>query len=79
MLVGSIYGLSIVFEFNIVLGLIMLHRAGWAHGDVSPGNIILYNNHIKITDLEYAVPLKEDVAYKQVVRCIRASISRAIR
>ena len=46
----------------------MLHRAGWVHGDLSPGNLLLHNDRIKITDLEYALPLNEDVVYERVVR-----------
>ena len=52
------------------VGLIMLHRAGWVHGDLSPGNLLLCNDHIKITDLEYAIPLYEDDVYERVVRSV---------
>lgn len=31
-----------------------MHKSGWVHRDLSPGNIIIVNGVGKITDLEYA-------------------------
>ena len=35
-------------------GLYRLHRAGWVHRDPSPGNIIVFGENAKISDLEFA-------------------------
>ena len=36
------------------LGLSLLHNLGWVHRDVSSGNILVVDGHVKIADLEYA-------------------------
>ena len=38
----------------IVLALHCLHKAGWVHKDLSPGNIITVEGKTKISDLEFA-------------------------
>ena len=37
-----------------LLGLRVLHRCGWAHGDISLGNILLFDDSVKIVDFEFA-------------------------
>lgn len=37
-----------------LLVLKALHFAGWVHRDISSGNILLWNNHVKLADLEFA-------------------------
>ena len=37
-----------------------MHRCGWVHGDVSVQNILLFDGHAQIIDLEYAAR-REDI------------------
>lgn len=38
----------------MILVLRELHSIGWLHRDISSGNLLLFNNNIKLADLEYA-------------------------
>ncbi|KAJ3555678.1 hypothetical protein NM688_g2446 [Phlebia brevispora] len=51
--ISSLYRLFSVLE-EACNGLRALHECGWVHRDISAGNILLYNDSIKIADLEYA-------------------------
>ena len=53
----------IVFTFNQSdepVGLYLLHKAGWVHRDISPGNTLVVDMTVKIADLEYAKRLGSD-------------------
>ena len=38
----------------LFLALSFLTKKGYVHRDISPGNIIFYNGHAKLCDLEFA-------------------------
>ena len=37
-----------------MVALYLLYACGWFHGDISPGNILVYGDFVKMADLEYA-------------------------
>ena len=39
---------------NTLLALAFLTKKGYVHRDISPGNIIIYNEQAKLSDLEFA-------------------------
>ncbi|KAF9032716.1 hypothetical protein BDZ89DRAFT_1063357, partial [Hymenopellis radicata] len=41
---------------QLVYGLEYMRLAGFVHGDISPGNCLIYKGQTKISDLEYARP-----------------------
>ncbi|KAF9646538.1 hypothetical protein BDM02DRAFT_3270901 [Thelephora ganbajun] len=43
-----------VYLDQTVIALLHLHKAGWVHRDLSPGNIIVVDGKVKISDLEFA-------------------------
>lgn len=46
-----------------VLGLKALHLAGWVHRDISIGNILIVNGRGKITDVEYAKRVNDNMTH----------------
>lgn len=51
-------------DAELMTGLGTLHACGWVHRDISPANILLYGDSIKIADLEYASRF-EDLQHKK--------------
>lgn len=45
-----------------------MHASGWVHGDVSLGNILLYEDWAKISDLEHATREGEREEHDRMVR-----------
>ncbi len=41
-------------ELTFFSGLAYLRLAGFVHRDISPGNCLIYEGQMKISDLEYA-------------------------
>ena len=39
---------------NLFLALAFLTKKGYVHRDISPGNIIIYDGHAKLSNLEFA-------------------------
>ncbi|GJE94443.1 hypothetical protein PsYK624_106130 [Phanerochaete sordida] len=39
----------------------IVHSAGWVHRDISGGNILLYGEHVKLSDFEYAKKFDCDI------------------
>ncbi|KAF9641869.1 hypothetical protein BDM02DRAFT_3194391, partial [Thelephora ganbajun] len=74
----NITSLSETFEYltQVTDGLLLLHKAGFVHRDLSPGNIIVVNRKAKISDLEFAKARK--VADLQSLTEQRMGSSQAI-
>ena len=49
------------------LGLSLLHRCVWVHGDVSANNILLHDGVTKLSDLEFAKPHDESREHDRFV------------
>jgi serine/threonine protein kinase len=44
---------------QILTGYMAIHKAGFVHRDLKPANIFLVNNHCKIADFGFAVPIAD--------------------
>jgi len=45
---------------NRFIVLQLLHKSGWVHRDISPGNLMRIGGSVKLADLEYAKRLDSD-------------------
>ena len=46
-----------------------MHESGWVHRDISSGNILIVDDIVKITDLEYAKNMKDDSSHSERSVC----------
>ncbi|GJE97403.1 hypothetical protein PsYK624_136200 [Phanerochaete sordida] len=51
---------------DVVDGLRLLHKNGWVHRDISPGNVLIHNTDGKLSDVEYARYCSDMTAYGKV-------------
>ena len=52
----------------------LLHRRGWVHCDISPGNIILVDGLPKLNDFEYARHKSNAAPHEMLVSGIDATV-----
>ncbi|KAJ3552849.1 hypothetical protein NM688_g3933 [Phlebia brevispora] len=51
---------------EVAYSLLILASCGWIHGDISPGNILIFGDWAKIADLEYAVQKDEREEHDEI-------------
>ncbi|KAJ3556690.1 hypothetical protein NM688_g1890 [Phlebia brevispora] len=51
--VTSLYTVFKALE-EALYGVLVMHKSGWVHRDLSPGNIVIVDGAARVTDLEYA-------------------------
>ncbi|KAI0701055.1 hypothetical protein BC835DRAFT_295958 [Cytidiella melzeri] len=54
-----------VFHFagQTMIAMTLLHRCGWAHRDISSGNILIVDGKLKLGDIEYAKDMYDDTGH----------------
>lgn len=46
------------FTYQIVMGLLCIHKLNYIHGDLKTSNILMFKDNLKITDFSYTINLK---------------------